>query len=586
MQLFLHLSNFLNKGLLAVICCASPRDTIEHSGNGFGGLPEKLYSHRKSGTSSSTNTNKVPPPRPRRIILVRHGQSEGNVDESVYTRVSNPKIRLTEKGMADAEECGKRIKEMIEKRQVHDWKVYFYVSPYRRTVETLKGLGKAFERSRIAGMREEPRLREQDFGNFQDREKMRLDKAMRMLYGRFFYRFPNGESAADVYDRITGFRETLKSDIEEGRFQPPGERNSNINLVIVSHCLTLRVFLMRWYKWTVEQFDGLNNFGNGSMIVMERGYGGRDTIEHYGNGFAGFPQKHYSHKESGTSTSKTKTPPPRPRRIILVRHGQSEGNVDEGVYTRVSDPKIGLTEKGVTDAEKCGRRIREMIEEDQVHNWKVYFYVSPYKRAVDTLKGLGKSFERSRIAGMREEPRLREQDFGNFQDREKMRVEKAIRMRYGRFFYRFPNGESAADVYDRITGFRETLKSDIDVGRFQPPGQRNPNINLVIVSHGLTLRVFLMRWYKWTVEQYERLNNFSNGSMVVMERGYGGRYSLSVHHEEEELREFGLSDEMLTDQEWQKYAKPGELNYDCPTLNSFFTHFGEDDDGAAEEEEY
>ncbi|KAL6177292.1 hypothetical protein ACLB2K_048818 [Fragaria x ananassa] len=278
----------------------------------------------------------------------------------------------------------------------------------------------------------------------------------------------------------------------------------------------------------------------------------RESIEHSGNGFASFPQKHYSNTEIGTSTSTNKAPPPRPRRIILVRHGQSEGNVDEGVYTRVSDPKIGLTEKGVADAEECGRRIREMFEEDQVHNWKVYFYVSPYKRAVDTLKGLGKAFERSRIAGMREEPRLREQDF--------------------------------ADVYDRITGFRETLKSDIDVGRFQPPGQRNPNINLVIVSHGLTLRVFLMRWYKWTVEQFERLNNFSNGSMVVMERGYGGRYSLSVHHREQELREFGLSDEMLTDQEWQKYAKPGKLNYDCPTINSFFTRFGEDHDVAAEEE--
>lgn len=41
-------------------------------------------------------------------------------------------------------------------------------------------------------------------GNFQDREKMRIEKATRVLYGRFFYRFPNGESAADVYDRITG----------------------------------------------------------------------------------------------------------------------------------------------------------------------------------------------------------------------------------------------------------------------------------------------------------------------------------------------------------------------------------------------
>lgn len=33
---------------------------------------------------------------------------------------------------------------------------------------------------------------------------MRVEKAVRLLYGRFFYRFPNGESAADVYDRITG----------------------------------------------------------------------------------------------------------------------------------------------------------------------------------------------------------------------------------------------------------------------------------------------------------------------------------------------------------------------------------------------
>nr|DAD18990.1 TPA_asm: hypothetical protein HUJ06_020453 [Nelumbo nucifera] len=159
-------------------------------------------------------------------------------------------------------------------------------------------------------------------------------------------------------------------------------------------------------------------------------------------------------------------------------------------------------------------------------------------------------------------------------DREKMRVEKAIRVLYGRFFYRFPNGESAADVYDRITGFRETLRADIDIGRFQPPGQRNPNMNLVIVSHGLTLRVFLMRWYKWTVEQFEGLNNFSNGGMIVMQTGYGGRYSLLVHHTPEELREFGLTDEMLTDQEWQKFARPGELNYDILTTGqSFFTHF-------------
>ncbi|KAG0596282.1 hypothetical protein M758_UG239700 [Ceratodon purpureus] len=242
--------------------------------------------------------------------------------------------------------------------------------------------------------------------------------------------------------------------------------------------------------------------------------------------------------------------PPRPRRIILVRHGESLGNVDESAYTRIPDSKICLTEKGWNQAVKCGKAIRELIEGDHSDDWKAYFYVSPYKRTLQTLRGIGIAFERERIAGVREEPRLREQDFGNFQDRERMRVEKAIRLRYGRFFYRFPNGESAADVYDRITGFRETLRADIDVGRFQRPESRSKNMNLVLVSHGLTLRVFLMRWYKWTVQQFEGLYNFGNTEMLVMELGPGGRYSLTMHHSADELRAFGMTDDMIEDQEW------------------------------------
>ncbi|KAJ7570731.1 hypothetical protein O6H91_01G133300 [Diphasiastrum complanatum] len=267
--------------------------------------------------------------------------------------------------------------------------------------------------------------------------------------------------------------------------------------------------------------------------------------------------------------------PPRPRRIILIRHGQSEGNVDESAYTRIPDAKIALTETGWRQAVHCGRRIRKLIDDDCVDDWQVYFYVSPYKRTLQTLRGIGMAFEPQRIAGVREEPRVREQDFGNFQDREKMRVEKAVRLRYGRFFYRFPNGESAADVYDRITGFRETLRADIDVGRFQPPGSRSKNVNLVLVSHGVTLRVFLMRWYKWTVEQFESLANLPNTGMIVMEAGTGGRYSLLVHHSREELKALGMTKDIIADQEWQKSAQLGDLNYDWLTSGpSFFSHIG------------
>jgi broad specificity phosphatase PhoE len=36
--------------------------------------------------------------------------------------------------------------------------------------------------------------------------------------------------------------------------------------------------------------------------------------------------------------------------------------------------------------------------------------------------------------------------------KERMKVVKESRERFGRFFYRFPEGESAADVFDRVSG--------------------------------------------------------------------------------------------------------------------------------------
>lgn len=53
---------------------------------------------------------------------------------------------------------------------------------------------------------------------------------------------------------------------------------------------------------------------------------------------------------------------------------------------------------------------------------------------------------------------------------------------------RFPNGESGADVYDRITVFTDHLIRDINAGRFAN------STSLVLVTHGLALRIFLMRW--------------------------------------------------------------------------------------------
>ncbi|KAH1032040.1 hypothetical protein J1N35_044214 [Gossypium stocksii] len=273
-----------------------------------------------------------------------------------------------------------------------------------------------------------------------------------------------------------------------------------------------------------------------------------------------------------------------PKHIILVRHGESEGNKDTSAYSTIPDHKISLTEHGRAQARLAGSRLLDLISSHgSSQDWRVYFYVSPYERTRSTLREIGKSFSKKRVIGVREECRIREQDFGNFQVEERMKATKETREKFGRFFYRFPEGESAADVFDRVSSFLESLWRDIDLNRLNnDPSQ---DLNLIIISHGLASRVFLMKWFKWTVEQFERLYNPGNCEIRVMELGRGGEYSLAIHHTDEELREWGLSPEMIEDQKWRINANKTDLNDHCKWyLNSFFDNELDSDEDVKEED--
>ncbi|KAL6577501.1 hypothetical protein OROMI_009829 [Orobanche minor] len=273
-----------------------------------------------------------------------------------------------------------------------------------------------------------------------------------------------------------------------------------------------------------------------------------------------------------------------PKRIILLRHGESEGNINGKAYTTTPDNKIPLTLQGIDQAERAGFCIRHVVSEGGASfNWKVYFYVSPYLRTRTTLRGIGRAFPRNRVIGAREECRVREQDFGNFQIADRMKVIKETRERFGRFFYRFPEGESAADVYDRVSSFLESLWRDIDMNRLHHDVSHD--LNLVIVSHGLAIRVFLTKWFKWTVEQFERLNNLGNCEFRVMQLGKGGEYSLALNHSDEDMREWGLSNEMIADQWLRANSTKGDLSEKSPSwyLDTFFDGFAESDDEDGED---
>jgi broad specificity phosphatase PhoE len=82
-------------------------------------------------------------------------------------------------------------------------------------------------------------------------------------------------------------------------------------------------------------------------------------------------------------------------------------------------------------------------------------------------------------------------------------------------------GESGADVYDRVSTWLETLYREMEFGLI------TPDTTLLLVTHGLTARLILMRWYHWSVEAFEETYNPGNAQLMVMERhtdAEGGLY--------------------------------------------------------------
>jgi broad specificity phosphatase PhoE len=125
---------------------------------------------------------------------------------------------------------------------------------------------------------------------------------------------------------------------------------------------------------------------------------------------------------------------------------------------------------------------------------------------------------------------------GNFQDLATREITVTERQKIGRFFYRFRNGESGADVYDRVSSFMESLYREMDNGLMR-------NNNVFIVSHGLFMRLFLTRFYRWSVEQFHTLENFDNCSYCILERDdQDGSYILKT-----ELKTFSKNPTIKTD---------------------------------------
>jgi len=202
---------------------------------------------------------------PEAIYLVRHAESMGNADMETYASTPDYEVPLSAVGWRQAVGAGRTLRDALERRHGADgYRCFFYVSPYCRTRQTFVAIREAFEERAFAGLDEDINLREQEFSGGLQTDRIRKDIEDRLRYGRFFFRFPSGESTADVYLRTTVFEAQLLQALRSGH------HGDATHLVVIGHGIQLRVLLMRLLGWTVESFLQVHNPPNALPLAIEK----------------------------------------------------------------------------------------------------------------------------------------------------------------------------------------------------------------------------------------------------------------------------------------------------------------------------
>lgn len=193
-----------------------------------------------------------------KIKLMRHGLSGANTGEEDLTKIPDHKIRVVEAGIPALRKSGKKVGARYLR------KAAVYLSPYNRTRQSLRealvgaGLLENATDELPFEVIEDPRLREIEHG-YEGQLGIDEQKALRDLHAYFWYRLRGGESPADGYDRISDFL---------GSFWRHAKRRKFKKVFIVSHGLTIRVFVMRFFHLTVEEFDLMRSPENADVITI------------------------------------------------------------------------------------------------------------------------------------------------------------------------------------------------------------------------------------------------------------------------------------------------------------------------------
>lgn len=165
------------------------------------------------------------------------------------------------------------------------------------------------------------------------------------------------------------------------------------------------------------------------------------------------------------------------RRLILVRHGQSEWNL-KNLFTGWKNP--GLTDKGIEEAKEAGKLLKSRGYEIEI------CYTSALKRAQHTLDLMLEEMGVTNMTIIRHQD-LNERDYGdlaglNKDDAREKWGDEQVHIWRRSYDTPPPGGESLKDTADRVLPYykREIEPRVLDGG------------TILVAAHGNSLRALVM----------------------------------------------------------------------------------------------
>jgi len=205
-------------------------------------------------------------------------------------------------------------------------------------------------------------------------------------------------------------------------------------------------------------------------------------------------------------------------RIFLIRHGESEANLDKSINRRIADHRVSLSSHGHEQAASAGNFLYEYLTQHP-GSGRLRLWQSPYLRTKQTARAIIDAMPHL-ITDTRESIFLREIEFGIFDGVPDLELLKLFPHEYahyqkckafeGEIYARMPGGESRIDVCQRVHQFFGTIQRD---------AVRHGIDNIIVVSHGVTVRCFAMMWCNHTVEWLEAERNPANCSIRLLKGG-------------------------------------------------------------------